>query len=47
MKKLEGDEELYCVRVGDYRIVYRIQKRLLVVLVVTIGRRREVYRRRR
>jgi len=47
VKKLEGDEELYRVRVGDYRIVYQIQKRLLVVLVVTIGRRREVYRRRR
>jgi len=47
VKKLEGDEELYRVRVGDYRIVYHIQKRLLVVLVVTIGRRREVYRRRR
>ena len=47
MKKLEGDEELYCVRVGDYRIVYQIQKRLLVVLVVPIGHRQEVYRRRR
>ena len=47
VKKLEGDEELYRVRVGDYRIVYQIQKRLLVVLVVTIGCRREVYRRRR
>jgi mRNA interferase RelE/StbE len=42
--KLQGEEELYRVRVGDYRIVYQIQDRQLVVLVVQIGHRREVYR---
>ena len=42
--KLQGGEELYRIRVGDYRIVYQIQDRKLVVLVVQIGHRREIYR---
>lgn len=44
VKKLRGNEELYRVRVGDYRIVYQIQDDVLVVLVVRIGHRRDVYR---
>jgi mRNA interferase RelE/StbE len=42
--KLQGESELYRVRVGDYRIVYQIQDTVLVVLVVQIGHRREIYR---
>jgi len=42
--KLQGEEELYRVRVGDYRIVYQIQDRQLIVLVVQMGHRREIYR---
>lgn len=43
-KKLRGDSELWRVRVGDYRILYSIEEARLVVLVVRIGHRREVYR---
>ena len=32
------------VRVGDYRIVYTNQDDVLLVIVVTLGHRREVYR---
>ncbi len=32
------------VRVGDYRIIYTVQDGVLLVVVVTIGHRREVYR---
>jgi len=39
-KKLAGAEKIYRVRVGDYRILYQIQKR---VLVITIGHRKEIY----
>jgi mRNA interferase RelE/StbE len=42
--KLAGGDDLYRVRVGDYRVVYQIQDRALVVLVVNVGHRREVYR---
>lgn len=33
------------VRVGDYRIIYTIQDDLLLIVVVTVGHRREVYDR--
>ncbi len=43
--KLRG-EEAYRVRVGDYRIIYSIHDRELIVLVVDVGHRGDVYRRR-
>jgi mRNA interferase RelE/StbE len=33
----------YRVRVGDYRIIYTIQDDVLLVVVVTVGHRRDVY----
>lgn len=44
-KKLEGARNLHRVRVGDYRIVYRIEDRVLVVLVIRVSHRSDVYRR--
>lgn len=44
-KKLRGAEDLFRVREGNYRIIYQIQDELLVVLVVKVGHRREIYRR--
>ena len=45
VKKLSGEEDLYRVREGDYRIIYSIQDKELIVLVVKIGDRKEVYRK--
>ena len=42
-EKLSGQER-YRVRQGAYRIVYEIEDSRLVVLVVKIGHRRDVYR---
>ncbi len=36
--------EFWKYRVGDYRIIARIEDRILKILVVRIGNRREVYR---
>lgn len=44
--KLQGGEGLYRVRSGDYRIIYLIEDRKLLVLVVKVGHRREVYKQR-
>lgn len=44
VQKLEGIEDLYRIRVGDYRVIYQIQDKALLILVVKIGHRREVYR---
>ena len=44
---LKGEHRgLRRVRVGDYRIVYEVLDDALVVLVVRVGHRREIYRRR-
>jgi mRNA interferase RelE/StbE len=42
--QMETDDILYRIRVGDYRIIYEIIDNRLVVLVIRIGHRREVYR---
>lgn len=44
VEKLSGDDK-YRLRQGDYRILYEIQDRELIVTVVRIGNRRDVYRR--
>ena len=41
--KLSGEEK-YRVRCGDYRILYTIEDRVLIVCVVKVAHRREVYR---
>ena len=44
-KALQGNEAGYLrIRVGDYRVVYTVDDNVLLVLVVRIGHRREVYR---
>ena len=43
-KKLRGFDELYRIRVGDWRIIYIIEDDVLLVLVITIKPRGEVYR---
>lgn len=42
--KMEGEENLYRIRVGDYRIIYKIQDRVLLIVVVKVGHRGDVYR---
>ena len=44
VKHLAGPDDLWRIRVGAYRIVYRIEDARLVVLVVKLGHRRDVYR---
>ncbi|MGI0088425.1 MAG: type II toxin-antitoxin system RelE family toxin [Nitrosotalea sp.] len=36
--------EIYKIRVGDYRVLMSIQKDKLIIVVVEIGHRRNVYR---
>ena len=44
-EKLAGAERLYRVRVGDYRVVYEVSDDVLMVLVLVVGHRKDVYRR--
>ncbi len=43
-KKLHGGEPYYRIRVGDYRVVYQVDGKQLVVIVVKIGHGKEIYR---
>ena len=43
-ERVKGRSDLYRIRVGDYRIVYQVHDNILIVLVVRIGHRREVYK---
>jgi mRNA interferase RelE/StbE len=38
--------DAYRMRVGDYRVIYEIHDRFLLVLILDVGHRREVYRKR-
>lgn len=43
-KKLKGADALYRIRLGDYRLIYEVRSEVLVVIVIKIGHRSEVYR---
>lgn len=43
--KLAGTDDLYRLRVGNYRVIYAVEEDRLVILIVRVGHRREVYRR--
>lgn len=43
-RQLAGFDSLFRVRVGDYRIVYTIEDTELIVLVIQVGHRRDVYK---
>jgi mRNA interferase RelE/StbE len=43
-RKLRG-RDAYRVRVGNYRIIYKIEDQILLITVVTLGHRRDIYER--
>lgn len=42
--KLSGSEQTYCLRIGDYRVVYAIYQAVLIVEIIRVAHRRDVYR---
>ncbi|UVT17613.1 MAG: type II toxin-antitoxin system RelE/ParE family toxin [Nitrospira sp.] len=45
VEKLQDADDLYRIRSGNYRIIYTINDKKLLVLIVKIGDRKEVYKR--
>jgi len=45
-KKLQGQQRppLYRIRAGNYRIIYKIEEGLLIVLIVDLGHRKDIYK---
>lgn len=44
-RKLRGEEDVYRVRQGNYRIIYEVIDNKLIVLVLKIGHRKDIYKR--
>lgn len=44
-KLLYTEEKLYRIRSGNYRIIYQIQDKILLVVIVMVGDRKGIYRR--
>jgi mRNA interferase RelE/StbE len=43
-KKMAALQDTWRVRAGDYRVVYQVHRGVLLVLVLTVGHRKDVYR---
>ncbi|MBA2494235.1 MAG: type II toxin-antitoxin system RelE/ParE family toxin [Acidobacteria bacterium] len=43
--KLEGMDRTFRIRIGDYRIIYEVEKTKKVITILYVRHRREVYRR--
>ena len=45
-KKLKDAHDSYRIRIGDYRLIYQIDKREKIVLIQTVRHRKDAYRKR-
>ena len=43
-RKLSGYDDVYRIRVGRYRVLYSVFERRLVIIILKIGRRKDIYR---
>jgi len=44
VKKLRGQKNMYRMRIGDYRVIYNIEDKILHILVLKAGHRKDVYK---
>ncbi|WP_417335147.1 type II toxin-antitoxin system RelE family toxin [Halobacteriovorax marinus] len=44
-RKLKGEEDVYRVRQGNYRIIYEVIEKKLVILVLKVGHRKDIYKK--
>ncbi len=45
VKRLAGTDALLRLRVGDFRVVFSIEQEELLILIIAIGNRADIYRR--
>jgi mRNA interferase RelE/StbE len=43
--KMKGESPFHRVRAGDYRVIFEVREDTLLILVLKIGHRKEIYRR--
>lgn len=45
-KKLQGETDLWRIRIGNYRVVYSIEDTILIVDVIQVAHRKDIYRKK-
>lgn len=45
VKKIKGYKDLFRLRVGDYRVIFTINDKDLIIIVLTIGNGGEIYKK--
>lgn len=43
-RKLAGYEDVYRIRVGTYRVIYSVERLQVIIVVLKIGHRKDIYR---
>jgi mRNA interferase RelE/StbE len=44
VRKLVGSEDTYRIRIGDYRVLYNIIDNRLIIEIIRVGHRKDVYK---
>ena len=44
-RKLQGEENTYRIRQGNYRVIYEVEDNRLLILVLKIGHRKDIYKK--
>lgn len=44
-RKLAGTEHTYRLKTGNYRVIYNVSKSILIIEIIRIGHRKEIYRK--
>ena len=43
-RKLSGHDDVFRIRVGQYRVIYSVSGRKLIIIILKIGHRQDIYR---
>ena len=46
VKKLSGSDNIFRLRIRNFRILYTVVKRKLIILILKIGNRKDIYKKR-
>jgi mRNA interferase RelE/StbE len=44
-RKLKGEDDVYRIRQGNYRVIYEVLGKKLIILVLKIGHRKDIYKK--
>jgi mRNA interferase RelE/StbE len=43
-KKLSGYNDIYRIRIGNYRVIYSVDQKIITIIILKIGHRKDIYR---